>query len=105
MVSNYPHGVSSRQELTAPVAETHAVPEQPLGERVAGRVRQMVCALHGHDNLLQFEQDRMFLRCVSCGLQSPGWELNEPPPIVTASEDVCRPALVKPQLIGARRIA
>ena len=105
MVSNYPHRVASRQELTAPLAETYAVQEQPLGERVVGRVRRMLCALHGHDNLLQFEQDRMFLRCVSCGNQSPGWELNEAPPIVTASEDVHRPALVEPQLIGARRIA
>jgi hypothetical protein len=91
--------------LTAPVAEIDAVQEQPLGERVVGRVRQMFCALHGHDSLLQFEQDRMFLRCASCGHRSPGWELNEPPPTVTASEDACRPALVKPQLISARRIA
>jgi hypothetical protein len=25
----------------------------------------MWCSLHGHDALLQFEQDRMYLRCVS----------------------------------------
>ena len=105
MVSNYPHAMASRQELAAPMAEIQPVQEQALGERVVARVRQMVCALHGHDRLLQFEQDRMFLRCASCGHESPGWELNEPPPTVTASEDVCRPALIKPQLISARRIA
>ena len=104
MVSNYPHAIASRQELTAPMAEMQHQ-EQALGERVIGRVRQMFCALHGHDSLLQFEQDRMFLRCASCGHESPGWELNEPPPTVTASENVCRPALIKPQLISARRIA
>jgi len=37
------------------------------------RVKQMWCGLHGHDALLQFEQDRMFLRCVSCGHETPGW--------------------------------
>jgi hypothetical protein len=37
------------------------------------RLRQMMCGLHGHDTLVQFEQDRMFLRCVSCGHETHGW--------------------------------
>ena len=32
-----------------------------------------VCGMHGHDNLMQFEHDRMFLKCISCGHESPGW--------------------------------
>lgn len=68
------------------------------------RVRQLFCGLHGHDNLLQFEQDRMFLRCVSCGHETPGWSLNEAPP-VPEREESRRTALVRPQLVGARRIA
>jgi hypothetical protein len=48
-----------------------------LTGRVVDRVRQMVCGLHGHDSLLQFERDRMYLRCVSCGHETPGWELKE----------------------------
>jgi len=43
-------------------------------------LRETYCGLHGHDSLLQFEQDRMFLKCVSCGHESPGWELDEAPP-------------------------
>lgn len=50
----------------------------------AERVRQFVCGLHGHDTLLQFAADRMFLRCVSCGFETPGWSLDEPPPTITA---------------------
>jgi hypothetical protein len=71
------------------------------------RVRQTYCGLHGHDSLLQFEQDRMYLKCVSCGHESPGWEIAEMPAAeaVAVREDMRRPALVRPQLIGARRIA
>jgi hypothetical protein len=68
--------------------------------------RQAVCVLHGHDNLLQFEQERMFLKCASCGRETAGWELNETPPTVTLSGDERRHKLqLRPQLVGARRIA
>jgi hypothetical protein len=63
------------------------------------------CGLHGHDNLLQFQQDRMYLKCVSCGHESPGWELTETPPTVSVRGDARRHTLVRPQLVGARRIA
>jgi len=69
-------------------------------------VRQTVCGLHGHDNLLQFERDRMFLRCASCGHETPGWELNETPPPIRFQDDARRHvAAVRSQLVGARRIA
>jgi hypothetical protein len=47
----------------------------------------------------------MFLRCVSCGHESPGWDLNEAPPNVTVRGDSRRHALVRPHLVSARRIA
>jgi hypothetical protein len=74
---------------------------------VFDRVRQAFCGLHGHDSLLQFEQDRMFLKCVSCGHESPGWEIAEtaPPAVMAARKEVRRPALVRPQLVSVRRIA
>jgi hypothetical protein len=68
------------------------------------RVKQMWCGLHGHDALLQFEQDRMFLRCVSCGHETPGWNLNEAPPTVALQTETSAP-LVQPQLISVRRVA
>ena len=77
-----------------------------LGVRVIDRLHQMVCGLHGHDTMLQFEQDRMFLRCQSCGHETPGWDLNEAPPSITvrAAEET-RHDVAQPHLISARRIA
>jgi hypothetical protein len=79
--------------------------EQWVGERVLDGVREIFCGLHGHDHLLQFEQGRLFLRCLSCGHQSRGWELNETPPTITAHRDNRRLAIARPQLIGVRPAA
>jgi hypothetical protein len=79
--------------------ETHT---RDLSERVMDRVRQLMCGLHGHDTLLQFQQDRMFLRCASCGHETPGWQVSESTPVTVHSK--ARPVL-QPQLIGERRVA
>jgi hypothetical protein len=73
--------------------------------RLTDWLRQLLCGLHGHDAMLQFEHDRMFLRCVSCGHETTGWELTETPPTVTVRGDARRHALVRPKLVTARRIA
>jgi len=90
------------------VAEIHDDMAQTdgLGARVIDRLHQMMCGLHGHDTLLQFEQDRMFLRCQSCGHETPGWDLNEvPPSITTRVAEEHHHAVSRPHLIGERRIA
>lgn len=69
------------------------------------RVRQLWCGLHGHDSLLQFQQDRMFLRCVSCGHETPGWNLQEEAPPTDAAMAEPSRAVVRPHLISARRVA
>jgi hypothetical protein len=79
--------------------------DEGIGVWLMDRIRQAFCGLHGHDTMLQFEQDRMFLRCVSCGHESSGWELNEAPPTVTVRGDARRHAIVRPKLVSARRIA
>ena len=82
------------------------VDERPSGvARVMESMRQAFCGLRGHDTLLHFEDERMALRCVSCGHETPGWELNEVPPTVTVRGDARRTAIARPQLISARRIA
>jgi len=44
--------------------------------RLRTRVRQVLCALTGgHDHLAHFERERMALRCVSCGHETPGWDV------------------------------
>jgi hypothetical protein len=100
MVTHFP---VSPKEFTS---EPEQAPQgEGFGERVLDRVRATFCGLHGHDSLLQFKRDRMFLKCVSCGYESPGWELNEAPPIVVASGDPGRLTLTRPPLLGTRRIA
>ena len=102
MVTNYPHPIASQQDMTT--AATHA--EGFGGRRVIDRLRQVVCGLHGHDALVQFEQDRMFLRCVSCGHETPGWELSEASRNASAAPEATRErSLARAQLIGERRIA
>ena len=103
MVTNYPHSIASHQDVAAR-GETQG---EGLGERVIDRLRHLVCGLHGHDTLLQFEHGRMFLRCVSCGHETPGWALNETPPVITARADGQRAtaSMRAPQLISERRIA
>ena len=32
-----------------------------------------LCSIGGHDPLLQVEDGRMFLRCTTCGHETPGW--------------------------------
>jgi hypothetical protein len=73
--------------------------------RTLEHVRQAWCGLHGHDTLLNFERDRMFLRCVSCGHESPGWDVGEQncrPDFRAAHE---RARVATPHMIGARKIA
>lgn len=38
-------------------------------------LRQLVCAVRGHDDLLHVENGRMCLQCMSCGFESTGWTL------------------------------
>jgi hypothetical protein len=69
-------------------------------------LRQLYCGLHGHDNLLQFGKDRMYLQCVSCGHETAGWELGDlPRPTIVARVDAHRHAPARPHLVSARRIA
>ena len=38
------------------------------------------CALDRHDDVLQSENGRLFLRCLSCGRETPGWNVMAPIP-------------------------
>jgi hypothetical protein len=75
-----------------------------MGARMLGWLQQAYCGLHGHDSLMHFEEDRMFLLCASCGHETPGWELTEPRPTVTARAEP-RAALHRLRLVSERRVA
>jgi hypothetical protein len=68
------------------------------------RARRTYCGLHGHDRQLQFEQYRLFLKCVSCGHETPGWELPDkrPRPIYARARE---PRLMRPHLAETWRVA
>jgi hypothetical protein len=53
-----------------------------LATAVLDRIGQLVCGLHGHDQVLQFGDSRMYLHCLSCGHESPGWQMPERTPIL-----------------------
>jgi hypothetical protein len=95
MVTNYPQAIATKRQ---------AVEAQQESVSMFERLRQMMCGLHGHDALVQFEQDRMFLRCVSCGHETHGWNLNEPRPQVSVRE-VPRTPLARPHFVTERKIA
>ncbi|HEX3646665.1 MAG TPA: hypothetical protein VHT95_13715 [Vicinamibacterales bacterium] len=101
MVRNYPHPITAHEGLRMTVGD-----ERTGGfARMMESLRQMFCGLRGHDTLLHFEDERMSLRCVSCGHETPGWELNEVPPTVTVRGDARRHVIARPKLVSERRIA
>ena len=42
-------------------------------------MRRAMCGVRGHDTLLQFDQHRLSLRCVTCGYQTTGWTIGDAP--------------------------
>jgi hypothetical protein len=102
MVTNYPHSIASHDRMRSTSGEAQSA---GFGGRLLIWLRQALCGLHGHDTMLRFEQERMSLRCVSCGHETPGWQLNETRPTVTVRGDNRRHAIARPQLVRARQIA
>jgi hypothetical protein len=103
MVTNYPHQIASRG--MSPEGEAHQE-DDGVGTGMLSWVNQLFCSIRGHDRLLQFEQHRMFLRCMSCGHESPGWALDEAPPTLSLqTEAPPQAARVRPHLVSERRIA
>jgi hypothetical protein len=76
-----------------------------IGERLIEWMRQVYCGLHGHDNLLHFEKERILLQCASCGHKTSGWDLNGTRPAVTTRAASRARVFARPRLVSARRIA
>jgi hypothetical protein len=45
-------------------------------------LKTLLCALRGHDELLRFEKNRVYLQCMTCGHQSPGWTVEARRPVL-----------------------
>jgi hypothetical protein len=45
-------------------------------------LRRLICAFRGHEDYLQFEKNRVYLQCISCGHESPGWTVDTRRPVL-----------------------
>src|SRR5688572_10796830 len=43
---------------------------------LAVRMHEALCALGGHDYLQRVADNRIFLQCVTCGHETPGWRID-----------------------------
>ena len=102
MVSNFPGLFGAPDKI---VSRPEAPQAEGFGERVLDRLCAAICGLSGHESLRQFRQDRVFLKCVSCGHESPGWSLKEPSPTSVTRGDGRRRVAIGSQLVGARKVA
>ncbi len=103
MVINFPRLFTKPDEIRSAPVQT--APAEGFGERVLDRMREAFCGLHGHDTMLQFEQDRMFLKCTSCGHETPGWSIHEPGPTMATQGEARRHNMARPEVVRERRIA
>jgi hypothetical protein len=102
MVTHYPQ-MSSGESLSL-AEHTHRA-DDGIGARMLAWIGRAYCGLHGHDSLMHFEKDRMFLQCASCGHATPGWELTEQRPMMSVRAARRTHVLHRPRLVSARRIA
>jgi hypothetical protein len=70
--------------------------------RVFDIIRQFICGLHGHDELLHFEPRRLSMRCTTCGHETPGWDLK---PSAWRPSAPATPRVVRLPLVNHRRVA
>ncbi len=38
-------------------------------------IYRLLCAIRGHDAVMHFDANRLSLRCLNCGYETPGWSL------------------------------
>ena len=88
MVTDYPQQLTAASEVTR--KETV---EAGVMARMASRLGQVMCGLHGHDAVLHFEGSRVMMRCTSCGHDTPGWEISGQGPKLRYAGDVARHTL------------
>ncbi len=103
MVTNYPQEIVTQRVTTTATS----IERVTFFSRFWARLQYFLCSLHGHDPLLHFDEHRMYLRCASCGHETPGWELDQRRPRIRFRGDPARQYLSHPHPVDAsqRRIA
>jgi hypothetical protein len=49
-----------------------------MTDYLMGFFKRLLCAWRGHEDYLHFEKNRVYLECVTCGHESPGWTIDSP---------------------------
>jgi hypothetical protein len=93
MVTNYPQGLTVARGMAADRAEQQS---EGFMSWLLAALSQTVCGLRGHDEVLQFQDNRVQLRCTSCGHESPGWDTGQRPPRLRYQGDARRHLLMTP---------
>ena len=47
-----------------------------MTEHFMGSLKRLICAFRGHEDYLHFEKNRVYLECIACGHESPGWTID-----------------------------
>jgi hypothetical protein len=71
MATDYPQRITVRDMMTP----TEEGAFRSFLNMTLARAQRIVSGWRGHDSVLQFDQSHVFLECMSCGHQSPGWQL------------------------------
>ena len=71
--------VSLREDLFASTAQSAVLRAMSFARGALRSTRRTMCALRGHDRFLHFEPNRLSLRCVACGAETPGWRIDVDP--------------------------
>jgi hypothetical protein len=50
--------------------------------QVMGTLKRVFCSLRGHEEYLHFDNNRVYLQCVVCGHESPGWTVESRRPVL-----------------------
>ena len=45
-------------------------------------LRRLICAIRGHEDFMQVDKNRIYLLCISCGHESPGWIVDSRRPVL-----------------------
>jgi len=48
--------------------------------------------MRGHEEYLHFEKNRVYLQCVACGHESPGWTMEPRRPVLRFSAKRAKPS-------------
>lgn len=56
-----------------------------MPEEIMGSVKRLLCALRGHEEYMHFDKNRVYLQCVGCGHETPGWTIETHRPILRLS--------------------